>query len=126
MATQTEYQSLPARILARVKDKPGETPRDLASYLEADYNSVTRALSRLNQRDSLFAIDGQYFPIYGDMDEMVARAFHLEKVKFTPVPAWRRWWRRLGRLAGAPWLGIPATIYAVAAMLGYGIGRWLT
>lgn len=121
---QTEYIGLQERVLARVQECPGEPPRDLASYLEADYNSTTRALSRLNTSNRIFSIEGQYYPIFDDLDGLVANAFHLEQVKFKSVPAWRRWWKRLGQLAGAPWLRIPAAAYFLAGVVGYGTGLW--
>lgn len=128
MATQTEYAGLQNKVLARVGERPGETSRELASYLEAERRSVSRALSRLLAGDKVFRVDGQYFPVVGDFDRFVKSAEMLERSarSLHTVRSWRVWWRRLGRLAGAPWLGLPALMYPVAAVASYGFGRWFT
>lgn len=113
---ESEYMGLKESVLARVREQPGETPRELASYLEANRTSVTSALSRLNASNQVFAVAGEYYPI-DELDELVESAYGLENS--APTTGWRRWWRVLRRLAGWP------ETYALAAVIGYGAGRWL-
>lgn len=114
---KTEYTGLQDQVLARVKEKPGESPRDLASYLEANYKSVTRALSRLVAYDLVSNENGQYHPIVPD--QLVLAAFALEEAgRLGPAP-------RTYKITPVIFLGLCFAAGIVGYYLGHGL-PWLT
>lgn len=117
---ETEYIGLQDKVLERVKEQPGETYRDISSYLEADRKSVHKALTRLVTRGDIEKTDGQYFVRDFDyMDDLVASANRLAQavpsLAAQHARAKKRW----------RFLGLPIYVYAIAALIGYGVGRWL-
>lgn len=114
MATR-RVQGLQQRVLARVVELPLENPRQIADYLEADYNSVTRALSRLVRYRLIGRNeDATYFPIHRVDHELDRITESLESfVRFTPDPPKKRFdWAALG------WAFVIAGLVALAYFTG--------
>lgn len=102
------------RVLARVVEQPLENPRQIADYLEADYNSVTRALSRLVRYRLIGRNeDATYFPIHRVDPELDRIADSLNYIRFTPDPPKARFnWTALG------WAFAVAGLVALAYLTG--------
>lgn len=81
------YHGLSLKLQCRIAEKPGETFRQLASYLEAKPKSTYVQLSKMTSRGVLFEHEGRYFATtmamlnYRDVvfDSFVESAEQLEK-----------------------------------------------